>query len=103
MPIINLLKSPRGQIFPSPGLYGNLLTHEVPKEESIDKLVSRIMAPPRDLYSADGKIVTLTKTWVVGLIGKDRFEDSGPLLTTSFVTVTSFATMVSNMAYLKRS
>jgi hypothetical protein len=38
------------------------------------------MAPPRDLYSADGKIVTLTKTWVVGLIGKDRFEDSGPLL-----------------------
>ncbi|RYN27378.1 hypothetical protein AA0112_g7823 [Alternaria arborescens] len=72
--------SPRGQIFPSPGLYGSLLTHEVPKEESIDKLVSRIMAPPRDLYSADGKIVTLTKTWVVGLIGKDRFEDSGPLL-----------------------
>ncbi|CAN9092767.1 hypothetical protein CC77DRAFT_1087231 [Alternaria alternata] len=75
-----LSNSPRGQIFPSPGLYGNLLTHEVPKEESIDKLVSRIMAPPRDLYSADGKTVTLTKTWVVGLIGKDRFEDSGPLL-----------------------
>jgi hypothetical protein len=38
------------------------------------------MAPPRDLYSNDGQTVTLTKRWVVGIIGKDRFEDSGPLL-----------------------
>jgi hypothetical protein len=56
------------------------LTHEPPAEKTIDKLVSRIMAPPRELYSSDGRTVTLTKTWVVGIIGKERFEDSGPLL-----------------------
>jgi hypothetical protein len=56
------------------------LTHELPAEKSLEKLVARIMTPPCDLYSADDKIVTLTKTWAVGLIGKERFEDSGQFL-----------------------
>jgi hypothetical protein len=43
-----------------------------------DSVCHRLMRPPQALYSADGQ--TLTKTWAVGILGTERFEDSGPFL-----------------------
>jgi hypothetical protein len=54
-----------------------LLNAATPADDLAD-IVAFLLSPPKEAYSKNNQTVTLSKAWAIGIIGKERFEDSGP-------------------------